>query len=877
MSTRHVAACGLASLGLLHSIGVSAADTSWTAGAGPSQSFWDLATNWSAGLPLSATTRALLGAFDTTLRSGTFDVETVHGTGTLVVSGGSLGIAGSGSTLGRLDISGGSVAGAGDLTVSSLLVAGGARVGLATLNVNGLATISGPATIAGVVNATGFTLMGSIRGEPGSALSAGDTLQVGPGVELRGIDSVFASGAVVNDGLVVKSGSGSGSFGTFHAFENNGRIVVQGGSMNLSSGVGGLWTNRGSIVLEGGSTVISLFRGGGNMTQAGTIDVRGGSLRVESQWTELVSTGHWSVAEGARVELLGSCCDDFGRDRPLHFDAGSFYNAGHLTIRGGPVGFARGTLQGPGSIEVLDGGSMGIPDGASIGALRVAGSTDVNGFPYYSSVGTSALTVGRLEWADALLWLSGPLVVNGLATLTKNTYDFSPYPPGGKPEMGKQINVPVAFNGGVSWDGEADIHGTGTVSVAAGTTFEDRTARSVLATDPDTGAQGAGPIRIDLAGFDNAGTYLKNGAGPTLVVGPFRNTGTVKAIDAGLLTFAGPMDNRGTLEAVRSRVVVFGPLAQADGSTLTSGSYVVRDGTLVLNLGADLGGTRAALVRLNEADITLDGPQARLRTTWQGTEFDALSELAINRGRLALANGAALELAALRNSGVLEIDGARLAVARYEQDAAGAATWIDGVLESAYAGFLVGTLGVDPTDAIGAAHLAVGTLQFGSELRVDLDIARASMHDVIDVTGKARLDGVLVVDFAGGAASAGTYRVLVADGGVSGSFGTLQSNLDPARYRVDAVYGATYVDLNVTAVPEPASVVLMIGGLVGLGLRARVTRVEGDTFVNLSVSAVPEPDTAALCALGIAAIGAALKRRAHISRCSPALSPPSVT
>jgi hypothetical protein len=768
MSARHTGTFGLAAALLVHCAGASAADTSWTAGTGPSQSFWDLATNWSAGPPLSATTRALLGAFDTTLRSGTFDVETVHGTGTLAVSGGSLGIAGSGSTLGRLDISGGSVAGAGDLTVSSLLVAGGARVGLATLNVNGLATISGPATIAGVVNATGFTLVGSIRGEPGSALNAGDTLQVGPGVELRGIDSVFASGAVVNDGLVVKSGSsGSGSFGTLHAFENNGSIVVQGGSMNLSSSVGGLWTNRGSIVLEGGSTVISLFRGGGNMTQAGTIDVRGGSLRVESQWTELVSTGHWSVAEGARVELLGSCCDVFGRDRLLHFDAGSFYNAGYLTIRGGPVDFARGTLQGPGSIEVLDGGSMGIPDGASIGALRVADPGAVNGIPLYSSVSAGALTVGRLDWADGILFLGGPLVVNGPATLTSNTFDFSgTVPEAAANGFGKPIDVPVAFNGGVVWDGVGDIHGTGTIAIAAGTVFEDRTARIVRYTDPDTVTPVERPIRIDVAHVDNAGTYLKNGAGPTTLVGPFRNTGTVRVVDAGELTFAGPLDNSGTLEAVRSRIAVSVPF-------LNRGQIVLRDGAV----------------------------------------FDSAADL--------LRNHHVVELVAASRLGV----GAGGSGAYSQSFEAGAdpvvAPWVDGTLAAASIGFQDGTFGAGGATSIGLAHL-LGDVSFGSS-RFDVDVADLTHLDLVAVDGDVSLGGVLVVDFSNGTPELGSYRILTADA-VSGSFGTLQSNLDPARYRIDAVYGATYVDLNVTAVPEPASLALMIGGLVGLGLRARATR-----------------------------------------------------
>ncbi|PPE69340.1 hypothetical protein IS481_15205 [Caldimonas thermodepolymerans] len=86
-----------------------AADYTWTGAAGSSNSFWDLASNWSPALPSGADARLLLGAYDTTLRSGVFDVGSVHGSRQLLVQGGELILNASGSSLGTLHFAGGTI------------------------------------------------------------------------------------------------------------------------------------------------------------------------------------------------------------------------------------------------------------------------------------------------------------------------------------------------------------------------------------------------------------------------------------------------------------------------------------------------------------------------------------------------------------------------------------------------------------------------------------------------------------------------------------------------------------------------------------------------------------------------------------------------
>ena len=94
----------------------SAANVSWV---GANGSFWDLATNWSSNPALpGAPDDVLLGAFNTTFRSGTVAINSFNGTGIFTVTGGTLTFASASST-GGLVMSAGQLSGAGNLTVSA--------------------------------------------------------------------------------------------------------------------------------------------------------------------------------------------------------------------------------------------------------------------------------------------------------------------------------------------------------------------------------------------------------------------------------------------------------------------------------------------------------------------------------------------------------------------------------------------------------------------------------------------------------------------------------------------------------------------------------------------------------------------------------------
>lgn len=841
----------IVSLALLAAANAHAADTLWIGGAGPAQSFWDLGSNWSAGPPLSATTRALLGAFDTTLRSGAFEVDTLQGTGTLTMTGGELHIFGSGSTLGTLDLRGGNLYGAGDLTVQQLQWSGGSLGRTAYVDVPLSLTVTGAASISGNVDTglgapSGVTLLGTTTWQPGTSTIEGlQPVTIGAsGVFLDqasgGNHGFGAFQTLINQGRYEKTGTGTTSISAWPGFSNAGAFTVREGLASFYGEPGSSWRNSGTFNVEGGQVDLNLFRG--SIVNSGTINVQAGLMSVTTSGdSTLTSSGDWSVAKGALLTVTGAsagaCC---GGAQAATFNAGTLNNSGTVRfLLGRNIFSGSAQLTGPGGVEVLDGASVTVAGGLDIGALRIARPLPfiqdgtILGYARSAVSLTGALTVGTLDWADGSLTVGGPVTVKGPATLSEDveiTLRSFPDVPG------KLMNVPFRFNGGVTWDGNSDIHGSGSMAIAATTVFEDRNSHGTL--ESTGGEPLARPTRIALAGgVSNAGTYLKTGAGQTVISSAFNNSGAVRSIDAGTLTFAGTLNNTGTLEAVRSRIVAFGSLAQADAGTLTGGRYVMRDGRIVLNLGANEGGTGPALVVTNAARIVLDGRQAQLATTWLGSDSNALSGLRFNQGRLSLLNGAVVEPSGdfVDNNGVVEIaGGSRLSLTArpftfYSQsvgggsDPAAVATWVDGTLEARSITFSDGSFGAGSATGIGVATL-LGAVSFSGS-RFAVDVADHGHFDVVNVGGGVSLGGVLVVDFTG-TPEIGSYRILTADA-VSGSFGALQSNLDPALYRVDARYGASYVDLNVTAVPEPGSLSLLAVGALLLGLRVRGARKPG--------------------------------------------------
>ncbi|MCV2357224.1 hypothetical protein LNV09_24020, partial [Paucibacter sp. B2R-40] len=92
--------------------GASSVPVSWV---GPNNGYWDVAGNWSSGLP-SFADEVTLSSFDTIFNTGVLSLRSYVGSGRLTITGGTLQNS-EASMVGALALSGGVISGTGALTV----------------------------------------------------------------------------------------------------------------------------------------------------------------------------------------------------------------------------------------------------------------------------------------------------------------------------------------------------------------------------------------------------------------------------------------------------------------------------------------------------------------------------------------------------------------------------------------------------------------------------------------------------------------------------------------------------------------------------------------------------------------------------------------
>lgn len=142
-------------------------------------------------------------------------------------------------------------------------------------------------------------------------------------------------------------------------------------------------------------------------------------------------------------------------------------------------------------------------------------------------------------------------------------------------------------------------------------------------------------------------------------------------------------------------------------------------------------------------------------------------------------------------------------------------------------------LGTGNVSVAGGATLvdyAPGSLQIGGNLTLAdgatfeyvVDPAHA-LGAAVTVGGSIQLDGTLRLNLAGGTPLASSYQLF--GEAVSGRFDSVElQGLDASRWRTTLTYGDTGVALQISAVPEPQTWALLIGGLALVGAMARRRR-----------------------------------------------------
>ncbi len=523
-------------------------------------------------------------------------------------------------------------------------------------------------------------------------------------------------------------------------------ITINGGSATI--------TNRGVMTFYNSSSA-----GSANITNNREMEFRDSS----SAGSATITNSNGRTVEFNGSSTAGTATITNGEDGTIRFNHNSTAgSAALINNRGGWINFV-GT--GPNGDRKVSAGSI-----AGQGQYLLLGNE--------LTVGSNNLST---EVSGVIAGEGGSLVKIGTGTLTlsgTNTYDSGTTIRGGL----INFNAANAFGtGAIALDGGGLQWATGTTTdISArlsalgnnGGTF-DTNGNNVSFASPLTGSggltkTGSGTLTLTGANTYSGGTTISGG---TLQIG---NGGTSGSI-------AGNVVNNGVLAFNRSDAVTFagnisgtGSLTKTGSNTLTltgtnsySGGTTISAGTLVGNAASLQGNI------VNNAALVFD--QAATGT-YAGVISGSGSITKTGAGQLIL-TGDSSAFAGTTDlvAGLLTINGALGGVINFSGGTLGGSGSLGNITVASGAS-------IAPGNSIGTLNVANITMAAGSTYDVELNnggFVAGTNNDFINATGTATINGgtvrVTPVNGTdnGSTYTPGTYTILSAAGGVTGTFTTL--------------------------------------------------------------------------------------------------------
>jgi hypothetical protein len=510
--------------------------------------------------------------------------------GTTTVSGGTANFSDN-ATSNRLNLTGGSIGGAGTLTVSGVATWSGGAMGdtgttifgaASSLSIEGgskglnrLLVNNGAATWAGTrIDIVG----GTFNNNAGASFNAqADT----------NFESFGGANAFNNAGLFTRT-VGTGAPAMNLPFNNTGTVSVSSGTLSLN--VGG--ASSGTFTAAAGSTL--RFGGGthamtgANVSGTGTIEFSGGTTNFNSA----------SVYSVASTTTLSGGTANFGNNATtnrLNLISGTIGGAGTLTVSGVAT-WSGGTMQDVGTTVFAAGSTLSI-EGGSKGMNRVINNN------------------GAATWAGTRIDISGGTFNNNASASFDARADTNFESFGG-------VN---AFNNaglftrtvGVGAPGmNLPFNNTGTVSVSSGTLSLNGGGASSGTFAANAGSAlrfGGGTQQMTAARVSGAGTIEFSGGATNFNTVSVYNVAGTTTLSGGTASF----DNNAStnqLNFVSGAIGGAGTLT-VSGVATWSGGTMLSTGTIVFAAGSTLsieGGSKG----LNRVLINNGA------ATWAGTRID---------------------------------------------------------------------------------------------------------------------------------------------------------------------------------------------------------------------------------------------------------------
>ena len=637
-------------------------------------------------------------------------------------------------------------------------------------------------------------ITGTLTNQPGG-LNNGQFILESPGdratlgglinsalVDVENGNKLEIDGNVTNSGIL-----GTAYFG--FAFSVGGALTTINGSLTNSGQVdvefGGTLQVNGDVNNSGMLVTNLNGSGGGNTVNITGMLVNSGTFRlngprdVASIGNGMSNAGFVDLENGSTLTIIGNVTNTAGGSGLGIYT--SYNGTGGNTLN------VSGTLTNNGGADFFLNGPS---DVATLGGLDNSGRVDVNG-------GSKLQINGDVNNLGDLLtgnFGTGGNTLNITGTLT-NQYpgDFILQGHGDVATLGGLTNFSF-----VAVDGGSTLQINGSVNNSEGDIF--------------TGSNGTGGNTLNITGTltNNAGNLELLGPGDMATLGGLDNSGesgvdvvrgstlqingdvsnselSTLATDLGgsgggnTVTITGMLTNSGTFE-------LLGPGDKATIGSLTNSGFIDLENNSTLTVTGDVnnGGDiyTSDFGGSGHNTITIDG-ELTFSPGGQVKLFNLTDKLVISGGgSIELNHGAAISTPTLNNGGTINIDSVST--------------------------LLVG-LGSFHGPSANYTQLANGTL---TEM-----ISSPTSFGVINVSGSALLDGTLAVMLQGGftPADGSLFKFLIASPGeLSGVFSDAP---DPGVWKLIYDYADGYVEAEY--VPEPATLLVLIPGLLGMGYGLR--------------------------------------------------------
>ncbi|GGF61427.1 hypothetical protein GCM10007301_21480 [Azorhizobium oxalatiphilum] len=782
-----------------------------------------------AGGRLEVSADANLGAASGSLylSSGTLAVTGSFATARSVAPGGTVEVA-DGSVL---DLSG-ALGGYGGLT----------KTGTGKLILSGASTayFGGIAVNSGALEVRNSAALGS-SATGGTFIASGAALELSGDINL-GAELFFVSGSGIANGGALRNLSGTNSIGGTIGLSGATRIASDAGTLNLGGPIGG--PDIALTVGGAGNTSISgiVSIGTGTLTKEGTgtltlagantytgqTIVTAGTLALSGSGSIAASGGvvvngvlDISASTGAAPGIVVATVTPTGSGTST--GAGGIIRSGNppveLTIDSGAIiiGGTGGTFINGVWTPLTPQGSLVLsPDapGAS-GTYRVAFTDSTPADSSFAGISaidpasiTASATVPYTAGASSYVSASGgtgATILNlsgaGSVVLGSKTLTIS--------------NASGSFSG--------EISGTGGLAITGGT-------QTLTGANTYTGATLIGPGTLALVGSGSIaassgvvanGTLDISGTTAGASITGLTGTGTV-ALGGQTLTltnaaslaftgipavFSGALTGTGGLVLTGGSQLLAGASSYSGGTTLNggvltlAGNTAAGTGTITLNTGSTLGlidglSVANALVLNGAATFNLDSGAATLSGPLSGTGSSSVT----GAGIISMTGNASAFTGTTSVTGTLSVNGT-----------------LGGTLNVGNGGTLKGngTVGpvtlanggsIAPGNSIGTLTVA-GPLVFSSGSIYEVEIDPTGLSDRIVVNGAATLNGAgVAVTKAAGTYLPGTqYTILLASGGVSGTFGSLTQDMPFINLALSYTSGSVLLDVLRNDVPFVAA------------------------------------------------------------------------